>query len=77
MVEVWVKNFVWGKRPADVVLKVDSNDVQRLIELEKELKERGFDVQVVELREWIWLSSDDIITEADSASSSSSGGDSS
>ncbi len=68
MVEVWVKNFVLGKRPADIVLKVDSSDVQKLIELEKELKERGFDVKVVELREWIWLSSEDIIKDDSSSS---------
>lgn len=67
MVEVWVKNPVLEKRPADVVLKVDSNDVQKLIELEKELKKRGFDVQVVELREWVWLSSDDIIAPREGA----------
>ena len=57
----WVKNILFGKIPANVVLRVDSDSIEKLVELKKELEERGFKVDFVETNAWTLFSDNDII----------------
>lgn len=57
---VWVKNLVLGKRPADIVLKVDGNSIEELLALKKELQDKGFKVELLEINAWVEFDEGDI-----------------